>query len=119
MSSYTDFNPKNMEFRRLGPSGLRVPVFSLGGWLTLGGTVKGDPVKDIMKAAFEAGINMIDTAEGYAAGQSEIEIGRVIKELNWRRTDLIITTKIFFGTRQGPNDTGLSRKQCQTLLVIS
>jgi len=110
MSSYTEFQPKDMEYRRLGASGLRVPVFSLGGWLTLGGTVKGDPVKDIMKAAFEAGINMIDTAEGYAAGQSEIEIGRVIKELNWRRTDLIITTKIFFGTRQGPNDTGLSRK---------
>ena len=37
--------------------------------------------------------------------------GRVIRELNLRRTDLIITTKIFFGTRKGPNDTGLSRKQ--------
>jgi hypothetical protein len=40
-----EFDPKNMPFRRLGPSGLRVPVFSLGGWLTLGGTVLGDPVK--------------------------------------------------------------------------
>jgi hypothetical protein len=40
-----EFDPKNMPFRRLGPSGLRVPVFSLGGWLTLGGTVTGDPVK--------------------------------------------------------------------------
>jgi len=108
--SKTEFEPKNMIFRRLGPSGLRVPIFSLGGWLTLGGTVKGDPVKDILKTAFENGINMIDTAEGYEAGQSEVEIGRVIKELNWRRTDLIITTKIFFGTRKGPNDTGLSRK---------
>jgi len=108
--SYTEFEPKNMIFKRLGPSGLRVPIFSLGGWLTLGGTVKGDPVKDILKVAFENGINMIDTAEGYAQGQSEVEIGRVIKELNWRRTDLIITTKIFFGTRTGPNDTGLSRK---------
>ena len=38
--------------------------------------------------------------------------GRVIKELNLRRTDLIISTKIFFGTRSGPNDKGLSRKQC-------
>lgn len=37
--------------------------------------------------------------------------GRVIKELGWRRTDLIVTTKIFFGTRTGPNDKGLSRKQ--------
>ena len=40
-----DFDPKNMRFRRLGNSGLRVPVFSLGGWLTIGGTVVGDPVK--------------------------------------------------------------------------
>jgi aryl-alcohol dehydrogenase-like predicted oxidoreductase len=44
--------------RRLGNSGLRVSVFSLGGWLTLGGTVSGDPVKEIMKAAWDAGINM-------------------------------------------------------------
>jgi len=105
-----DFDAKNMPFRRLGWSGLRVPVFSLGGWLTLGGTVKGDPVKEIMKLAFENGINMFDTAEAYAAGKSESEMGRVIKELGWRRSDIIVTTKIFFGTRKGPNDMGLSRK---------
>jgi voltage-dependent potassium channel beta subunit len=105
-----EFDPKGMPFRRLGPSGLRVPVFSLGAWLTLGGTVIGDPVKDIIKVAYENGINMFDTAEGYAKGHSEIEVGRVIKELGYRRSDLIITTKLFFGTRSGPNDTGLSRK---------
>jgi len=100
-----------MVFRNLGPSGLRVPVFSLGGWLTYGGTVKGDPVKEVMKAAFEAGINMFDTAEGYAAGDCEKEMGRVIKECGWRRTDLIISTKLFSGIRRlGPNDKGLSRK---------
>ncbi|RDB27242.1 putative voltage-gated potassium channel subunit beta [Hypsizygus marmoreus] len=105
-----EFDPKNMPFRRLGLSGLRVPLFSLGGWLTLGGTVVGDPVKDIIKTAFDAGINMFDTAEAYAAGKSELEMGRVIKELGLRRTDLIITTKLFWGLRKGPNDGGLSRK---------
>ncbi|KAF9440935.1 Aldo/keto reductase, partial [Macrolepiota fuliginosa MF-IS2] len=105
-----EFDPKDMPFRRLGPSGLRVPVFSLGGWLTLGGSVIGDPVKDIILTAFENGINMIDTAEGYASGKSEQEIGRVIKDLGLRRTDLVITTKLYFGTRKGHNDTGLSRK---------
>ncbi|KAH9486136.1 Putative voltage-gated potassium channel subunit beta [Psilocybe cubensis] len=112
-----EFDPKNMPFRRLGPSGLRVPVFSLGGWLTLGGTIKGDPVKEIMKVAFENGINMFDTAEAYAGGKSEEEMrlilnyrGRVIRELGLRRTDLVITTKIFWGPRHGPNDQGLSRK---------
>ena len=39
--------------------------------LTLGGTVKGDPVVEIIKTAFENGINMIDTAEAYAKGESE------------------------------------------------
>jgi len=106
-----EYDPKNMVFRRLGPSGLRVPLFSLGGWLTLGGTVKGDPVKDIIKTAFDAGINMFDTAEEYSGGKSEEEMGRVIKELGLRRTDLVITTKIFWGIgRKGPNDGGLSRK---------
>jgi len=105
-----EYDSKGMPFRRLGPSGLRVPVFSLGGWLTLGGTVVGDPVKEIIKVAFENGINMFDTAEAYAGGKSELEMGRVIRELGLRRTDLVITTKIFWGLRKGPNDGGLSRK---------
>ncbi|KAF4612247.1 hypothetical protein D9613_004358 [Agrocybe pediades] len=104
------YKTNGMPFRKLGPSGLRVPLFSLGGWLTIGGSVVGDPVKDIIKTAFDNGINMIDTAEIYSNGKSEEEIGRIIKELGLRRTDLIITTKLYFGTRTGPNDTGLSRK---------
>jgi len=109
-ANHPAFDPKNMPFRRLGRSGLRVPVFSLGGWLTLGGTVTGDPVKEIIKTAFDNGINMFDTAEVYSKGKSEIEMGRVIKELNLRRTDLVISTKLFWGPRGGPNDGGLSRK---------
>ena len=54
---------------------------------------------------------MIDTAEAYARGESESHIGRALKELGLRRTDLIVTTKLFWGLRRGPNDGGLSRKQ--------
>ena len=54
---------------------------------------------------------MIDTAEAYARGESELHIGRALKELGLRRTDLIVTTKLFWGLRNGPNDGGLSRKQ--------
>ncbi|KAI0059418.1 Aldo/keto reductase [Artomyces pyxidatus] len=104
------YDPKDMPFRRLGSSGLRVPLFSLGGWLTLGGTVNGDPVKEIIKVAIENGINMFDEAEGYAKGNSERELGRVIKELGVHRPDLVLTTKIFWGPRPGPNNMGLSRK---------
>ncbi|KAJ6461685.1 NADP-dependent oxidoreductase domain-containing protein [Mycena sanguinolenta] len=99
-----------MPFRKLGASGLRVPLFSLGGWLTLGGSVTGDHVKEIIRTAVENGINMFDTAEGYAKGNSELEMGRVINELGYKRSDLVITTKIFWGPRNGPNDSGLSRK---------
>jgi voltage-dependent potassium channel beta subunit len=110
MSNPTAFDPKNMPFRRLGPSGLRVPLFSLGGWLTFGQSVVGDPCKEIMKTAFENGINMFDTAEAYNKGKSEEEMGRVIKELGWHRSDIIVTTKLFWGVRPGPNNSGLSRK---------
>ncbi|PCH42066.1 Aldo/keto reductase [Wolfiporia cocos MD-104 SS10] len=105
-----EYNAKGMPFRRLGPSGLRVPLFSLGGWLTLGGSVRGDPVREIIKTAFENGINMFDTAEGYAAGRSEEEMGRVIKELGLRRSDIIVTTKLFWGPHEPQNGMGLSRK---------
>ncbi|THG98246.1 hypothetical protein EW026_g3905 [Hermanssonia centrifuga] len=105
-----EYDAKGMPFRRLGSSGLRVPLLSLGAWITLGGSVKGDPVTDIIRVAFENGINMIDTAEAYAKGESELAIGRSLKALGLRRTDLIITTKLFWGLRSGPNDGGLSRK---------
>lgn len=49
--------PHQMEFRHLGPSGLKVSVFSLGGWLTYGGTQKGNDVKDCMEAAWNHGIS--------------------------------------------------------------
>ncbi|KAF7288499.1 CxC2 domain-containing protein [Mycena indigotica] len=52
--------------------------------LTLGGSVVGESVKDIMQAAFENGINMFDTAEDYQKGAAEREMGHAIKELGWR-----------------------------------
>lgn len=48
-----------MIYKNLGRTGLKVSIFSLGGWLTYGGTVKGDPVKEIMKIAYESGINTL------------------------------------------------------------
>lgn len=105
------YDPKNMVFRHLGPSGLKVSLFSLGGWLTYGGTQKGSIVKDCLQAAWDNGINFFDTAEVYANGESEIEMGKALKELNWPRDEYVLSTKIFFGTgRKEPNTRGLSRK---------
>ena len=88
------FDPKDMIFRNLGPSGLKVPLLSLGGWLTYGGTQKGNVVKDCMQAAWDHGINMFDTAEGYASGQCEVEMGEALKELHWPRDEVILATKV-------------------------
>lgn len=60
-------------------------MLSLGGWLTYGGTQKGSIVKDCMQAAWDHGINFFDTAEAYAAGESEVEMGNALKELGWPR----------------------------------
>lgn len=92
------FQPKDMEFRRLGPSGLKVSVFSLGGWLTYGGTQKGSVVKDCMQAAWDHGINFFDTAEVYANGECEVEMGIALKELAWPRDEYVLSTKVYFGT---------------------
>ena len=52
-------------FRHLGPSGLKVSVLSLGGWLTYGGTQKGSIVKDCMEAAWNHGINCELMSDGF------------------------------------------------------
>jgi voltage-dependent potassium channel beta subunit len=62
-----------------------------------------------MRVAYEAGVNFFDNAESYAQGNAETIMGNVIKIAGWKRPDLVISTKIFWGGK-GPNDTGLSRK---------
>lgn len=47
-----------------------------------------------MKAAYDAGVNFFDTAEGYAGGDSEIAMGKAIKKFGWKRNDLVISTKV-------------------------
>ncbi|RKP08040.1 voltage-dependent potassium channel, beta subunit [Thamnocephalis sphaerospora] len=98
-----------MEYRFLGHTGLKVSVLSLGGWLTYGSQVNKDVTFDCIRTAYELGINFFDTAEVYENGQSEVDMGEAIRRGGWKRSDLVISTKLFLsGT--GPNDAGLSRK---------
>lgn len=79
--------------------------------MTYGGTQKGDIVKQCLQTAWDHGVNTFDTAETYAAGESEVEMGRALKELAWPRDEYVLTTKVFFGTgRKEPNTRGLSMK---------
>jgi voltage-dependent potassium channel beta subunit len=96
-----------MQYRRLGSAGLKVSALSFGGWVTVGNQIDEDTSRQCILAAYEAGVNFFDNAEAYADGQSEIVMGRVLKEL--RRESLVISSKVFWGGN-GPNDEGLSRK---------
>lgn len=98
-----------MEYRRLGKSGLKVSVLSLGAWVTYGGQVGEEIAYQCMVAAYEAGVNFFDNAEAYAHGNAETVMGNIIRKTGWKRSDLVISTKIFWGGN-GPNDCGLSRK---------
>ncbi len=98
-----------MEYRRLGTAGLKVSALSLGAWVTYGGQVGEEVARSCMTAAYEAGVNFFDNAEGYAGGNAEIVMGNVIKQVGWRRESIVVSTKIFWGG-DGPNDTGLSHK---------
>lgn len=102
-----------MEYRFLGRSGLKVSCISLGGWLTYGGHVDAERSFACIKAAYDCGVNLFDCAEVYANGESEIVMGQAIKKYGWKRNDLVISTKIYWGGAFGDNpanNTGLSRK---------
>ncbi len=100
-----------MKYRNLGSSGIQLSELSLGAWVTYGEQVGEDLAFECMTAAYEQGVNFFDNAESYGRGQAEVVMGNVIKKTGWKRADLVISTKIFWGTGgRGPNATGLSRK---------
>ena len=98
-----------MEYRFLGKSGLKVSALSFGAWVTFGDQIGEDVAYAAMKAAYDAGVNFFDNAEVYSQGKAETMMGNVIKKAGWTRSDLVVSTKIFWGGN-GPNDKGLSRK---------
>ncbi len=98
-----------MEYRYLGKSGLKVSALSYGAWVTFNDQIGNDTAYQCMKEAYDAGVNFFDNAEVYSAGEAEIMMGKAIKKAGWKRSDLVLSTKIFWGG-QGPNDKGLSRK---------
>jgi voltage-dependent potassium channel beta subunit len=98
-----------MNYRQLGRAGLKVSELAYGAWVTFGDQVGEDQARECMVAAYEAGVNFFDNAEGYAQGQAERMMGDILKQLGWRREDLVLSTKIYWGG-EGPNDRGLSHK---------
>jgi len=100
-----------MNYRRLGRSGLKVSELSFGSWVTYGNQVDRRAARELMAAARDAGVNFFDNAEIYAKGQSETIMGAVLKDLAWPRIDYVVSTKLYWGMRTGPNNSNtLNRK---------
>ncbi|WP_253253633.1 potassium channel beta subunit family protein [Acidithiobacillus marinus] len=91
----------SMIYRRLGRSGLQVSLFSLGSWVTFHNQVDHVGVREMMAMAWDAGVNFFDNAEVYANGESEVLMGKALKELSWNRLDYVISSKFYWGLKGG------------------
>jgi len=102
-----------MEYVNLGRSGLKVSRICLG-MMTYGTpewrkwVLDEEQSRPFIRRALEAGINYFDTADMYSNGVSEEVTGRALRDFA-RRDEVVIATKVFFPTGDGPNQRGLSR----------
>jgi voltage-dependent potassium channel beta subunit len=87
---------------------MKVSAVSLGAWLTFGGSVEDKTAQDCIRTAIEHGVNFIDVADAYARGKAERVVGQVSKD--FKRSDLVISSKLFWPMSDNVNDRGLSRK---------
>src|SRR5271154_4288914 len=98
-----------MEYRRLGKAGVQVSALSLGSWVTFGQQISDDVAADLMKTAYDQGINFFDNAEAYAGGRSETVMGNILRKMAWSHETFLVSSKVFWGGTI-PNQEGLSRK---------
>jgi aryl-alcohol dehydrogenase (NADP+) len=103
-----------MKYIRLGRTGLKVSrmglgCFTYGSKSTHPWLLEEAEAMPLLRHAMESGITLFDTADSYSAGQSEILLGKAIREYS-RRHDIIVATKVGRPFAEGPNDNGLSRK---------
>ncbi|WP_132119766.1 aldo/keto reductase [Actinocrispum wychmicini] len=97
-----------MRYRVLGGTGIEVSVHCLGTMMfgQIGNPDHDDCVR-IIHAALDQGINFVDTADMYSAGESETIVGKALKD---RRDDVVLATKVHFQMGEGPNRGGNSRR---------
>src|SRR5262249_51514182 len=107
----------HMRYRKLGNTGLIVSEMCLGAmtfgtgegmWATVG-SVSQDGANDLVKTAFDRGINFIDTADFYSHGRSEVVTGNALRKLDQPRDSYVLATKVLLRMGAGHNQIGLSR----------
>lgn len=106
----------NMKYVNLGRSGLKVSKFSFGNWVNSNDEEEAQKIaNELVKSAWENGINFFDTAEAYDSGKGERQFGIAINALNVPRSDFVVSTKIFWGrfsdNNNFVNNFGTSRKR--------
>jgi aryl-alcohol dehydrogenase-like predicted oxidoreductase len=94
--------------RRLGTAGVRVSEVALGSWLTFGSSVDQKTTTRCVRRALELGVTFLDTADVYMRGEAERHLGAALEGVD--RRSIVLATKCFWPTGEGPNDRGLSRK---------
>ena len=100
-----------MKYRHLGKTGLQVSELSFGSWVTFHTQANIESTVEMMRAAYDAGVNFFDNAEVYAGGKSEEVMGAALKKIGWRRGSYLVSTKLFWGLHEGPNEQStLNRK---------
>ena len=97
-----------MRYRSLGTTGVKVSPLCLGAMMfgAMGNPDHDDCIR-IIHRALDAGINFVDTADVYSAGESEEIVG---KALRGRRDDVVLATKVHGRMGEGPNRGGNSRR---------
>lgn len=102
-----------MQYRYMGRTGLQLSMLSFGSWVTFHKQIEDNTADRLMGMAYDAGINFFDNAEAYAGGESEMMMGRILKQKNWERSSYVLSSKAYFGLKgkdNKPNQAGLSRK---------
>lgn len=101
-----------MQYRHLGRAGIQVSELSFGSWVTFHNQADVNAAKEMMAAAYDAGVNFFDNAEVYAGGKSEEVMGAALKDLGWRRGSYLVSTKIYWGLHDNVNEHNtLNRKR--------
>lgn len=104
-----------MKYRKMGKWGAKLSCLGLGSYLNIGHKLSDEMSEEIVRTAYENGINFFDTADVYGIadsngvkGRVEELLGRLLKD--YRRSSLFVITKLFFDMGLWPNDRGLSAK---------
>jgi aryl-alcohol dehydrogenase-like predicted oxidoreductase len=106
-----------MKYRMLGRTGIQVSPYALGAMMfgAMGNPDHDDSVR-IIHRALDAGINFVDTADVYSAGESEVIVGKALKG---RRDDVVLASKVHYPMGDDPNQQGNSRRWIVTAVENS